>query len=34
VYLLTVVTDSSSVPHPVFARVASPRWQPILGTCA
>ena len=34
VYLLTVVTDSGSVPHPVFARVASPRWQPILGTCA
>ena len=34
VYLLTVVTDSSSVPHPVFARVASPRWQPILGPCA
>lgn len=34
VYLLTVVTDSGGVAHPVFARVASPQWQPIAGTCA
>ncbi|HKV32369.1 MAG TPA: hypothetical protein VJT14_15300 [Candidatus Dormibacteraeota bacterium] len=32
--LLTVVTDSAGVAHPVFARVASPRALHAVGTCA
>src|SRR5256884_1725459 len=33
-YLLTVITDSARIPHPVLAQIASPRAQPAVGTCA